>query len=170
MLKPGDHVFLKGQDVTDCHDFKTLLSGSQDCKPHFCNNLPQECAHVRKALERKEMTFCQSCTKPPWFMVEPSDSPISLASSSDNDNPNGDQPSYAHLPLHSIPPPGQNIKVELTNADHALHIKPTTAPMVIDLTASDNDSNTAPALMSSKCGHALSSPPSTPDSSDDGTH
>ncbi|KAF8234246.1 hypothetical protein L208DRAFT_1099814, partial [Tricholoma matsutake] len=53
MLKPGDHIFLKGWDVTNCHDFKTLLSGSQDCKPHFCNNLPQKRTHVRKALKER---------------------------------------------------------------------------------------------------------------------
>ncbi|KAF8219075.1 hypothetical protein L208DRAFT_1343723, partial [Tricholoma matsutake] len=46
-LKPSNHIFLKGHDVTDCLNFVMLHSESQDCKPHFSNNLQQECAHVR---------------------------------------------------------------------------------------------------------------------------
>ncbi|KAF8239823.1 hypothetical protein L208DRAFT_1235938, partial [Tricholoma matsutake] len=45
-LKPGDHIFLKGRNVTNCLNFDTLHSESQDCKPHFSNNLQQEHAHV----------------------------------------------------------------------------------------------------------------------------
>jgi len=145
--------------MTSRHSSLEVKTASLTSVTIYHRNVP----NVRKALERKEMTFCQSCTKPPWFMVEPSDSPISLASSSDNDNPNGDQPILCASTTTFHPSSRPKHQSELTNADHALHIKPTTAPMVIDLTASDNDSNTAPALMSSKCGHALSSPPSTPD-------
>jgi hypothetical protein len=166
-LKPGDHVFLKGCNVTYCHDFDTLFSGSQNSKPHFSDNLRQERTHVREALkERKDtkhpLTTSRSSRQPrtiaPRFTVEPLCSPISLASSSDDDN--ADQ-----SPL--VTRPGRNIKVEPTDSDCALRVKPTAERIVIDLTASDTDDNAAPAVSGrpSKRGRALSSPPSTPGSS-----
>lgn len=39
-LKHGDHIFLKGHDVVRCKNFDCLLSGNQERRPHFLNNLP----------------------------------------------------------------------------------------------------------------------------------
>ncbi|KAF8220161.1 hypothetical protein L208DRAFT_1128145, partial [Tricholoma matsutake] len=53
MLKAGDHIFLKGHDVTHCLDFDHLLTIGQHRIPHFSNNLPHEHAHVQQVLKER---------------------------------------------------------------------------------------------------------------------
>ena len=55
-LKAGEHIFLKGYDVTSCRDFDRLLSASQQREPRFFKNLPNERAHVRQALKGKKIS------------------------------------------------------------------------------------------------------------------
>jgi hypothetical protein len=51
-LKAGDHIFLKGHNVTHCPDFDRLFRG-QLRAPHFSNNLQHERAHVRQAMKER---------------------------------------------------------------------------------------------------------------------
>jgi hypothetical protein len=51
-LKEGDRVFLKGLDVSTCANFDRLLSLSNRQVPNFMNNLRQERAFVRQALQK----------------------------------------------------------------------------------------------------------------------
>ncbi len=55
-LKPGEHIFLKGYDVTRCRDFDHLLSASQQRDVHFFKNLPHERTQVREGLKRKKVS------------------------------------------------------------------------------------------------------------------
>lgn len=165
-LKDGDRIFLKGHDVVLCQDFDRLLSGSQDYKPHFFKNLPNERAHIRKALKEKKLKMkvgekassdssmhdddvegiTQATHKisrrpliiPRRFKMEPSDFNSSIAT------------------FHPTLPHVNNVKME--------PIKIKMEPMVIDLTISDPEDEaikSIPVTMTRKrerFPHFLSSP------------
>ncbi|KAF8232625.1 hypothetical protein L208DRAFT_1271279 [Tricholoma matsutake] len=45
-LKDCNHIFLKGHNVIQCHNFDNLHSLSQGSAPHFSKNLPCERAYI----------------------------------------------------------------------------------------------------------------------------
>lgn len=177
-LKPGEHIFLKGYDVTRCRDFDHLLSASQQRDLHFFKNLPHERAQVRQALKGKKVSMAsdndisdddegerkdrpwhhlKKTTRPPLapsrYKVKPSDSMVDLAPS-DSDDGSCTWPSRP-VATPCTQPPQPIVKQE---------------PKIIDLTE-DDVKDDLPAPVRKKRARPSSSPslPSTPRLSPDGT-
>ena len=149
-LKAGDHIFLKGHNVTHCPDFDRLFMG-QLRTPHFSNNLQHECAHVRRALKERQMGGKKGADSGPesrassimsgeWFSFSTLGSgPETLVPRFDltisDDDDDDDTTPYAGCPLT----PMHKIKLEPGTTGVTLPVKVKAEPMFVDLTISDSD-------------------------------
>ncbi|KAF8885198.1 hypothetical protein BD779DRAFT_1673833 [Infundibulicybe gibba] len=99
-LKGRECIFLKALDVTECHDFDNLLSRSKASESHIRKNLPQERAHVRRALQQDDLSTCHIARPRPLIApalgsrttsshckvkVEQLESPLELSDSDSDD-------------------------------------------------------------------------------------
>lgn len=155
-LKAGEHIFLKGYDVTRCQDFDHLLSASQQRDLHFFKNLPHERAQVRQALKEKKVAASsdddeqekkdtssrhrsKTSTRPPIvpsrYRAEPSDFVVDLAPSG-SDAGSRSQPSHLVVKREST-----LIDLTMSDVDATSRTQPPQPivkrePKIIDLTMS----------------------------------
>jgi hypothetical protein len=147
-LTPGEHIYLKGYDVSNCQEFDRLLSASQHAgEPHFSKNLPYERTYVRQTLKAKAKTTQKAGNTPSYVL-----------SSESEDGGEGDEDwSNARSKITQRPPtmPRQpvasssrsvNVKMEpndttlVASSSRSVVVK--VEPTVIDLTMSDEEDDT----------------------------
>lgn len=157
-LKAGDHIFLKGRNVTHCPDFDRLFTG-QLRAPHFSNNLQHERAHVRHAMKERQMGEGKAINSKPKPEFRAPSSVLSgrrFSSStqgsgppridltiSDNDD---DMTPYAGRLLARR----HKIKLEPETTDVSQPVKVKSEPMFVDLTISDPEDHHPPGTVTRK--------------------
>ena len=156
-LKAGEHIFLKGYDVTHCEGFDHLFT-AQLRPPHFSNNLPRERAHVRHTLKERQLGKKKAAdSEPESLMLSSAHSGRRFNSSTQgsgpetmvpridltlSDNDDGDTTPY---PTHQLTPM-HKIKLEPQTSDVALPVKVKAEPMFVDLTISDPEDHHPPTV------------------------